>query len=81
MTTSSGKAATGKRTTKRVGDTHELKGHGIVVFPDGSAATASRSLILTQPGAYKVTYNDKAHKDESFTVTKAVNPRLTPDGE
>lgn len=69
VTTSSSKTSS---KAKRVGDTHELKGHGIVVFPDGSAATASRSLVLTQPGKYKVTYNDKAHKDESFTVTPKV---------
>jgi hypothetical protein len=72
VTTSSSKTSS---KTKRVGDTHELKGHGIVVFPDGSAATASRSLVLTQEGKYKVLYNADEHRDESFTV----NPKVTGD--
>lgn len=67
-----------KATTVKVGDTYELKGHCMVEYPDGTVVTASRQLVVNQPGKYKVTYNAKpkgSAATETFIVTKGASTR------
>ncbi len=52
------------------GDYADLGGHAYVTFPDGSVVTASRQILVGQPGEYTVTYWGKGQGSETFTVAE-----------
>lgn len=54
----------------KAGDYVELDGHAYVRFPDGSVVTASRQLLVGQPGEYFVSYWGEGQGEETFTVAE-----------
>ena len=54
----------------KAGDYAELLGHAYVRFPDGTVVTASRQLLLGQPGEYVVSYWGEGQGEETFTVAE-----------